>query len=357
VTRRRRVVFILLTVFLSLAVVFSVCEVLVRLFVPREVFWPIGNIYRPVTVPAVGYTFRPNFRGTAFGVDLVTNAQGYRGPDWTETKAPGTFRVALLGDSHAFGYGVPFEDTVGEVLARALSKRRGTPCEVLNFGAPGYNAQRYLEVWQRCAAGYRPDVVVVLLCANDHDPVLWVCRDGWLHHGPMPEMRVMDESLPRVLPRPLPGLVQNSRLVQFLLHAYRKHRLGREAHRVRDPDGAIDPQANWRGPIEAGPVPPELRDRVYAPLRALARDARARGAAVVVAALVDWPGYRSLLGRMVAEDDVHVLDLLSLFPEARSDKELKARFSLGWDAHFNGPAHRRWGEALAEKTAEVISNQ
>jgi lysophospholipase L1-like esterase len=347
--RRRRLVYILLTVVLALAVVFLFCEALVRLLVPREVFWPIGNIYRPVATPGLGYTFRPDFRGTAFGVDLVTNDLGFRGPAWAAAKPPGVFRIALIGDSNAFGYGVPFEKTVGEVLAGVLAGKRGAPCEVLNFGVPGYNSRQHLVVWRQHAAAYRPDVVIVLLDPNDHHRPLWACREGWLHHGPMPEHRVEDEAVARVAPGPLPALVRHSRLVPFLLHVRKKHRLGREAQRERDPGHAVAPDAGWMGPIAPGPVPAFLREAVYAPLRTLVREARGAGAAVVVASVAYSPGYRRLLRCLAADERVPVLELLSLFPEAKSRKDLAARFGLGWDMHFNAPAHRRWAEALAEK--------
>jgi hypothetical protein len=82
------------------------------------------------------------------------------------------------------------------------------------------------------------------------------------------------------------------------------------------------------------------------------RDARAGGVAVVVASVASSPDYRRLLRCLADEEKVPVLELLSLFPEAKSRKDLIARFSLGWDPHFNAPAHRRWAEALAAKIGE-----
>tara|TARA_B100001971_G_C18002778_1_gene438219 strand:- start:298 stop:501 length:204 start_codon:yes stop_codon:yes gene_type:complete len=42
----------------------------VRALVPEAVFFPAGNIYSQVGRPGVGYTMRPDFNGTAFGVHL-----------------------------------------------------------------------------------------------------------------------------------------------------------------------------------------------------------------------------------------------------------------------------------------------
>src|SRR5262249_304618 len=98
-------------------------EAAIRLTISERTFWPVSNIFRAVETPGVGYTLIPNLRATAFGVDLSTNHWGFRGPEWSVIKEAGTFRIALIGDSHAFGYGVPFSQTVGERLSLDLELR------------------------------------------------------------------------------------------------------------------------------------------------------------------------------------------------------------------------------------------
>ena len=47
-------------------------ELMIRLVVPDEVFWPIGNIYAADANAAVGYTLRRSFHGVAFAyTDVV----------------------------------------------------------------------------------------------------------------------------------------------------------------------------------------------------------------------------------------------------------------------------------------------
>jgi len=54
------------------------------------------------------------------------NVWGYRGPSLS-AKAPGEVRVAMLGGSTAFGYGVTSEQAIPAVLESELNKRSGMP--------------------------------------------------------------------------------------------------------------------------------------------------------------------------------------------------------------------------------------
>ena len=58
-----------------------------------------------------GYRLKPNVSEYAFGAQVDTNSHGRRGPEWSASKSDDSYRVALIGDSLAFGFGVPFEQT------------------------------------------------------------------------------------------------------------------------------------------------------------------------------------------------------------------------------------------------------
>ncbi len=102
------------------------------------------------------------------GQSLVEiNSDGLRGPEVSLKPPPGTFRIALLGDSFMEAFEVPYEQTVGEVIERRLSALRGTPVEVLNFGHGGYGTAQELltlkhEVWK-----YSPDLVLLALTTGN----------------------------------------------------------------------------------------------------------------------------------------------------------------------------------------------
>lgn len=126
-----------------------------------------------------------------------TNAQGFRGEDFAPTKAPGTLRVAVLGDSSTFGWGVEHFETYPERLASALATRLGidrAQLEVLNLGVPGYSSFQGRVLLERTALPLAPDLVIWSYLSNDgamtgvSDAATYAERQGargalleWLH--------------------------------------------------------------------------------------------------------------------------------------------------------------------------------
>ena len=95
------------------------------------------------------------------------NSDGWRGPEVPLAAAPGTFRIALLGDSYIEAFEVPFEKTVGELLEGRLSALRGTPVEVLNFGPGGYGTTQELLTLQHEVWKYSPDLVLLAVTTGN----------------------------------------------------------------------------------------------------------------------------------------------------------------------------------------------
>jgi hypothetical protein len=102
-------------------------------------------------------------------VEYRVNALGLRGPEVTLWKPDGVRRVAVLGDSIAFGYWVAEKDAFPRQLESMLGEVRGVGprVEVLNFGVPGYNLDQEIEQLRAKVRDFAPDVVVVAFCLND----------------------------------------------------------------------------------------------------------------------------------------------------------------------------------------------
>lgn len=118
--------------------------------------------------PRLGFELRPG--GVARGeVEYRVNAEGLRGPEATIAKPAGTRRVAVLGDSIAFGYWVAEGDAFPRRLEGMLNDVRagGPRVEVLNFAVPGYNLDQEIEALRAKALAFSPDLVVVAFCLND----------------------------------------------------------------------------------------------------------------------------------------------------------------------------------------------
>jgi lysophospholipase L1-like esterase len=102
-----------------------------------------------------------------------TNARGWRGPPFADRPAAGTVRVAALGDSSTFGWGVEHSETWVERVREALAGRWQVPAariETLNLGVPGYSSFQGRVLLERTAIPLAPDLVVWSYLSNDGAP-------------------------------------------------------------------------------------------------------------------------------------------------------------------------------------------
>jgi lysophospholipase L1-like esterase len=118
--------------------------------------------------PRLRFELRPGSEVRA-EVEYRVNAEGLRGRETTVEKPAGVRRVAVLGDSIAFGYWVSEEDGFPRQLEAMLNELgpAGERVEVLDFGVPGYNLDQEIEALRAKALAFEPDVVVVAFCLND----------------------------------------------------------------------------------------------------------------------------------------------------------------------------------------------
>ena len=311
-------------------------ELLARALAPRE---PTGiaAIYRASRIPGVQYTLIPSLDTEALGADLRTNALGFRGPRWHKRKAPGTLRIALIGDSHAFGFGVPYDETTGEILAQILRQRLHRPVEVLDFAISGFNSRQQLAVLRHLALGFAPDVVILVPCNNDDEPAAFASLAGHL--------------VPRASDATAPALasdtVRRSALVALLRRATAQI-VAKPLAEVPPPQAVRSADTPWMGPFDDGDVPERLDAAVGQPLREMVRLSHRAGARVVLAPFAGPVEWRRLFRRVAREQGTELVELLALFPEARSWDDLLVKFGLGWNPHLGPTAHRRWAYALAD---------
>jgi len=117
--------------------------------------------------PLLGYELKP---GSTDGDAVTVNADGMRDHEYSVAKPASTFRIAMIGDSVAFGLGVTGSETVSSKLETLLSQHfsgEELRFEVLNFGVTGYNATQIIENLRSRALKYGPDLVLYLYCLND----------------------------------------------------------------------------------------------------------------------------------------------------------------------------------------------
>ena len=141
--------------------------------------------------PFLGYALKPGFAGvierSEFQAPFTVNEAGFRGPE-PRDRTKDTFRILVLGDSQAFGFGVLDDETFSVQLEGLLASRfQSLDVQVFNGGVPGYGTADELAFLKSRGATLRPDLVIVqFLSVNDiveslSPAVQWaVVDDGWL---------------------------------------------------------------------------------------------------------------------------------------------------------------------------------
>ena len=107
-----------------------------------------------------------------FEVAVEIDERGFRGPPSPPSGPPARYRILVLGDSFAFGWGVEYDDSFGAHLARALHSASGK-VEVLNAGVPGWSADDQLIFLERRGPELAPDLVLLAESENDPDDLRW----------------------------------------------------------------------------------------------------------------------------------------------------------------------------------------
>ncbi len=146
---------------------FVVAEGFLRLFGPRESY----SRYDPHT----RWSLRPGYRGPGPNLpdvpltyDVRINEAGFRGGPVDRNKPIGVVRLAGLGDSVTFGFGVREEETFLASAATALSSDIAPArVEWINAGVPGFTSFQGLRHLERRVLPFAPDIVTILYGWND----------------------------------------------------------------------------------------------------------------------------------------------------------------------------------------------
>ncbi len=148
-------------VVLTVVLMLLTCEAGTRLFTraPRDV---------AERDPLIGRRYQPNLNERVYNheadqpVLLRTNQFGFRGETISVQKPPGTYRVAVLGDSYTAAQALPEDQTYCARLQALLNDSgRSENWEVLNFGIPGAGTGQELALYRHVVRNLDVDVVVI----------------------------------------------------------------------------------------------------------------------------------------------------------------------------------------------------
>lgn len=117
------------------------------------------------------YRHKPGLDVDLGSFRLRTNALGLRGPEIAVPKPADTFRILVLGDSVAFGWGVDDEVTFLRRWEAQLNARGdGRRYQVVNTGHLLFDTTQEAALLRDFGLGLQPDAVLLVYVVNDVEP-------------------------------------------------------------------------------------------------------------------------------------------------------------------------------------------
>jgi hypothetical protein len=168
------------------------------------------------------------------------NSLGWRDRERTLAKPPGTYRIAVLGDSYVAAFHVELDSTFLAIAERRLTGDLGRKVELMNFGRQGASqAEEYL-ILQSDALAANPDMVAMLFIPqNDVSDMVKETADGLLRpffHVSEGGRLVLDTAFVRSREYRWKAIInplkQRSALVSLLAEQYTAFRKARRQSRI-----------------------------------------------------------------------------------------------------------------------------
>ncbi len=122
------------------------------------------------------FDLKPNLEVQFQRAQVSINSCGMRDVERAVPKPLDTYRIALLGDSFTFGWGVEASETFARRLEDNLNRMANGAInfEVLNFGVPGYTTFQEVALFKESGLDFNPDEVLVFFVQNDFDMPFFV---------------------------------------------------------------------------------------------------------------------------------------------------------------------------------------
>ena len=128
---------------------------------PRWKVWS-SEVHRPSTIPGLAYELAPDVERDLGGWSVKTNSRGARDAE-PNTKGD-VFRVAALGGSFTFGWGVPVEQTWPALLERELARSilvQGREVDFLDEAMAGFGVPEQVALLEARVLELDPWVLVL----------------------------------------------------------------------------------------------------------------------------------------------------------------------------------------------------
>ena len=133
-----------------------------------------GDWYAGLTVPSndpiLMWEYRANGVGNILDSTITTNSHGFRDQEHSLRKRAGVLRIAFVGDSVTVGIGVADREIFVRQFEDIARQRFPTmDIEALAIAVDGYSAFQVMQLIEKRALRFQPDMVVYVMCMNDFD--------------------------------------------------------------------------------------------------------------------------------------------------------------------------------------------
>lgn len=148
-------------------------------------FWNAQNVANPVQIDVEKLKAWRHDTGDMLKAELVPNARvmtrgglvavnqwGMRDKPYEKTKPVNTYRIALLGDSHAFGISLAQDEVFEAILEERLNngeQASSLKYQILNFGVPARFLLSQLMILDDRVLTFSPDAVFVMAHRRDEE--------------------------------------------------------------------------------------------------------------------------------------------------------------------------------------------
>ena len=166
----RRALFIVLALLPSLLVLILAEAVLRYYHAPKR---NLMNVHRKSSDPVLIYELVPGSRAVHHGVTVEINSAGFRDNEFPEALSEDTWRIVLLGDSVAWGWGVPMAAAFPQILEgrlRELRPRSRGPAIVYNLSVTGYSTEQEIRLLETRGLALQPNLIIISYVLNDPAP-------------------------------------------------------------------------------------------------------------------------------------------------------------------------------------------
>jgi hypothetical protein len=113
-----------------------------------------------------------------FALNTKLNSAGYRDKEWSIAKPPGVRRIAFVGDSFSYGWGITnVAERFTDRIQRRFDEAVPGAVEVMNVAKPGWGTEQELPPVRDIIARYGVDEIVLCYVSNDIESLLPVSDD------------------------------------------------------------------------------------------------------------------------------------------------------------------------------------